>query len=532
MSLDTLGSFQEEEWMEEFSNLNLSDSEASDGSNSSHEKKYQPPKFVVNPIIYVDGDESSTSSDEEYSSSDEKIFNNLSKVGDYPFRTFKISDKTGDIIKHSNLGFLENSVGKVVENLSNNAIEVSKEFTDKLQSSGFETDDPLPNRSHFYSVSILLNRPLSISTRKNNLLKRKMNFEPSSWTKPFNVELFGVFWEFQWYDQNNRKVNYEKVRAFYKKLKHFDKNFKKEKAEAFREFFEDKMLRSSVPFQELREAAKNHLNTKKLVKKCKNCDVYLSIVDGDTISFNGMYSEYLRLHRFNVNYKKIVPTIMSTGYQYTSDTVYGNIFKLASEVDMKIRVVTALYVPLGIYYPEPNTCILVLKEADTVEESFISEKKAGGDKEMSCLLRKIRKNRKNISATFVERNPLITSIPERAKEDKRSRTMKRFSDEFCNGASPTKPEFNKLKEVTQSCLHENVWCKMLFINGAIEISKDRKKNSYQRCISLISIIRRNNDENAINELKKYIDEKHVNAIVEASDNVRKALDRLENDNTR
>ena len=66
----------------------------------------------------------------------------------------------------------------------------------------------------------------------------------------------------KWYDSNGNYTEYSVVRMFYKQLKKINST----KAEEFRNLTEDREG-ITVPYQELREYAKNHDKTKELINK-------------------------------------------------------------------------------------------------------------------------------------------------------------------------------------------------------------------------------------------------------------------------
>lgn len=72
--------------------------------------------------------------------------------------------------------------------------------------------------------------------------------------------------------------------------------------------------------------------------------------------------------------------------------------------------------PLLVYYPEPNFCVLVRDGLNTIEESFIKEKKKNEySMESPVLIRQV-KTRKDFKAVFAhDRNPIIIVTSERFK---------------------------------------------------------------------------------------------------------------------
>ncbi|KAF5894317.1 gypsy retrotransposon integrase 1-like protein, partial [Clarias magur] len=169
---------------------------------------------------------------------------------------------------------------------------------------------------------------------------------------------------------------------------------------------------TTPPYQEIREYLKNHSDTVELVKWLRGgdqtCLVYFSFVDSDTFKFNSIYSEYLQIVRDEKD--SIPPTVMSTGYEFTHDSVHY----IASRLDREVRVAVAEVEPLFVYFPEPNFCVLVENGLDTIKESFIDQERKDGKMESAVLIAQV-KNRGNFKAVFPQKEPIIIIAPERFK---------------------------------------------------------------------------------------------------------------------
>lgn len=431
------------------------------------------PKFVVNSIIYADGEESEESSDEEYDSDDKDLFYvlDISNRSTIPYRpyTIKVSKAkktSGKEVLSKPVGFVDDTDVKIYEGVPNKREStIIEPFLEELYKSGFESGSN-GSIEHTVSASLLLNRPLSLSTRKNNLLTKELQTKTES---PITHSKFGIFWKFDWYGANNKKVKYETVRKFYKKLKRYDTDNDTSKAEEFISHCERGI---AVPYQGLRELAKNHEKTKELVRNIRlgspGSDVYLSVIDGDTVSFNGIYSAYLRIY----GEADIKPTIMSTCYEFTKERETDQPFVEGSKLCRKIRVATAKFVKLGGYITEPNVCILIPKNEDTLSESFIDTTIKLGNAESAALMRNLIKSRGigNLEVVISDDNPLLTTIPPRVRKTKSGKTPIKFSKEFESGLGPTEKDLVSFKQMSQSHVHEGVWFDNLYINRAFDIS--------------------------------------------------------------
>lgn len=167
------------------------------------------------------------------------------------------------------------------------------------------------------------------------------------------------------------------------------------------------MPEDKIPYQDIREYLKNHTATRELADDFRradpHCRVYFSFIDSDTVKFNHIYSEYLQIVREELKKDGIPPTVMSTGYEFTHDSDHH----IASWLDRMVRVAMAETDPLLVYYPEPNFCVLVREKFNTIEESFIKERRKKDEYHMESpvLIRQV-KNRPSFK-------PIIILTPER-----------------------------------------------------------------------------------------------------------------------
>ncbi|CAF0994568.1 unnamed protein product [Brachionus calyciflorus] len=369
--------------------------------------------FVTNTIMYanVDDESESDSSDESLDSDLENFDFDFENVEQHPFR----AEKSGsDVIDPSKLYYFSQT---------QNESKMILPFLNKLESTGLENNSN-EKISDLISSVIFLNRPLSLSSRKNKILIKE--FTRKSEASKIKHKIIAGFWSIIWKDKNKDEVDYSRVRKFYKRYK---KCFP-EKAKKFRELNEESNQNIQVPYQVLREFAKNHDSTKEFIRdaKEKSKHVYLSFVDGDTVSFNGIYSSYLGLYR---NSNTIIPTVMSTGYEYSSEVQSDRPFIEASKLDRIIRTGIAEIFPQGVYYPEPNFCILVLDDKNCIEESFIDKKRDDNRLESAIILGNLLRKRGDKLWIFASENPVLIEIPERVRLIKNHKKIKiEFSSEF------------------------------------------------------------------------------------------------------
>ncbi|OXA42115.1 uncharacterized protein LOC118438877 [Folsomia candida] len=371
------------------------------------------------------------------------------------------------------------------------------------------------------AIVIFLNRMLSLSKAHNQAAvdeyRVALNINQDNVKIKFKV-ICG-FWQRKLYKLKDKEITYEEAVKIYERLdaKH-------------REIYLSTREKGvSVPYQSLRENLKNSQETKDFVKHFRNQDakmVYLSLIDSDTVNFNGIYCQYYDLAETQS------PTVMSTGYNFELDTKSGDGFKIASELDRQIRIKTASYFPFGVYYPEPNTCILISPKTETLEESFIDLKRGDGNGlESAVLLGNIiqkRQKSKNLKFLFYRGNPLITRIPDRARKVKVTNQDITFSPQLTQRLQVLRKDIDTCAKISQTHFDHYNWFTMLNINKGFtyntkefknigkyaeanepHIKKCLKKRYDYTCKSLLSMIGKGNGtpvelNDAVTILKKLI----------------------------
>ncbi|XP_029345222.1 uncharacterized protein LOC115034057 [Acyrthosiphon pisum] len=474
------------------------------------------PYFVINIIAAVPERRfSDDSSDEEPDEEFNALYKELVNNNDWPFTTkHKKTIRTKSKILDLEPPF-------VYKNQVTADSIVVDPLLSKILANGFESYDidKLPT----IAVSVGLNRMYSLSTRKNNSLILELESRVN--TRKIKYKTFGYYWNCSWYTKIGIEAKIEDVKTFYKRLKNKDSDL----AKKFIAQEENEGAECNVPYQYIRDHAKNHSKTIELIKSFRDTNntaiLYLHLVDSDVLDFNGVYSAYLRI--IAGCYKP--PTVMSTGYEYPEGT-RSKIYRLFSYMDRMYRVITTFHIPLGTYYPEPNMCVLIPHNCQKVDESFISPKR-GKNLGSPILIEHILNNRPpNVHAIFSEDNPIIIKLPPRAKLSKISKQPLEFSPECNTGpAAPTSDDIKKFDQVSQSHSNSLTWSRSLFINKSIECDNDYetdgefifgKKNTRltvnKECYHLIGNIRKNCDvESSQSKLANRIGEDNCNNIVNA-----------------
>ena len=457
---------------------------------------YAKTNFVLNIPVYVE-DENEAAFNQKYLVKD---------LLDLEYRTFKLKEiykKQSPIeseMKKEETYEITKNVGSMPNNLTE-ANEEYESFDSKIEKILNLLEESHQDMKENLFVVFGLNRPRSVCDKKNQFLQNELNKKTSG---SINHKKFAFSWELPWTDKNGKCVKYETVKEYYSKLK----TDKPEEAAKFLDINEN-ILRPTTPYQYIRECIKNHKHTLEFIKEIRNkneeVNVYLSLADDDTVNFNGIYKEYIdKINLFTTKFTT-PPTVMTTGYEFPKLDLEqgGYAFHLASQLDRDIRVATATYLPLGVYYPEPNMCILIEKNKETIEESFIDTKRKKCDMESACLIKNLIKNkeRENPTFTFFNGKPLITSVPLRAKLTKNWKTPIKFSQTLKENGIPNDKDISSFMNISQNSYASLVWLNNLFINGSF----GKKKKKIFSCIC--KLFKDPNNEETQQALKKVYSEK-------------------------
>ncbi|XDV25323.1 hypothetical protein PO909_029254 [Leuciscus waleckii] len=173
---------------------------------------------------------------------------------------------------------------------------------------------------------------------------------------------------------------------------------------------------NGIPYRKIREQLKQCESTKELVRQFRHKDptgtIYFCFFDADTVDFNHVLSSYIDVIKEH-NY----PTVMSTGYVFPENSG----LRIKSEHDRQVRIITAEHFPLGTYYPEPNFCVLLSDESDTLRESFDYARDTENNMESPILIRQV-KQREGFKAVFANKDPIITPVPKKKQYHTKPRT--------------------------------------------------------------------------------------------------------------
>ncbi len=446
------------------------------------------PCFVANIPAYVSSDSETDDTDSEtdtgkYTFPDED-FTNPPFCIDYKRR--------GRVLSHS---LTHKKTDKPKSDKAQSSGIVQSLTKKILQEAFLPTSDQTIKKHQMDHLSIIigLNRPRSLSSRKNRLLEEELE---KTVLADLQIRCFAVFWDFPWQRINPAKnksggnpPSYEEIRSFYQQLKKKDAA----RARQFRRNAENSKERSRrmVPYRRIREIIKNHDLTKELVRIFRQtnptANIYLFFCDADTSLFNGCFSTYTQVDLQTKN--KI--GAMTTGYLFDSN---NPMIRLASELDMRVREATAKHLQRGAYYPEPSLCIMVPCESESVPESFEEKVDDGTDyeapQESPIILKKVA-TRPNVLFVFAFQNPLITRTPERAttnktKTKKGSKNFLEFSATFNKSTNKfdkwtMQDLVNITKNSAQSHAHARSWA-INVLNGLKLETKDTLKEKTKKII--------------------------------------------------
>lgn len=440
------------------------------------------PKYVPRPSQYSE-DSSIGSLDQDL---EERLKDfNEEDLESYPYRTYKIEEKSPRknakdkdqdpkiVFKaKAGIGVLDEEIIRI-QDVSNLQSKTQTLF-DLMAANAFESQD----KSHLDQIKVVigLNRIKSLSSRNNKILSQELSRQDHT---DIRNEKFAFFWEALWYSRGNN-FGCNTPRDFYKKLKAYDEKHRTSKAKKFLDTNEKGEFAPTPPYQDIREHIKKHSSTETLVSEARGTSevVYYSFIDDDVINFNGVYSAYFRILEQSGD---IVPHVMSTGYEFHGhDENYP--YRFASHIDRLIRVATAQELPTGVYYPEPNFCVLLPKESLTLPYGFLDSKTySARNMESPVLIRNLLKETEPASLVFSDDNYLIIATPIRAKyaspQKQKAMEERPFSREFLTNLEPNSEDINGLAQVTQSTLDSKIWAEGLYYNrGFVLKSKTIKDN--------------------------------------------------------
>lgn len=273
----------------------------------------------------------------------------------------------------------------------------------------------------------------------------------------------------------------------------------------------DKLIfRTQVPYGLLRNALKNSVESKECYRALTRqfSTVYLSLVDVDTLDFNGIYSAYHRIHESYRSTGCLPPKVMTTGYEFSDNEkdlescderviALRRPLRLSSQLDRLFRVRFAAHSPGAVYYPEPNLCVRVDSYEDLEELSFDDLDTS----ESPSLLRKLfaegKLNESN-ALVFADDSPIITATPTRVAANK----VNSFSEPMKERGTPTVDDVRLLKSVKNSHCSPLIMSRYVIMNGAYNV-KDEAMLS--KIISQILPLYLNGNENK-SERKKLLAE--------------------------
>jgi len=394
-------------------------------SKKNHTHKKLAASFILNVPAYVPSDDED---DGVISDVDEQAAGVFEKSG------VKLPDLTKESIAWpfeiptGKRGIIEQQCIPEAGNIhgQNEKLSITQQMINKIKAEAFK--NPQEGDVQRCSLAICLNRPRSLSSKKNAHLNRELS-RPVEDGEVKNKKI-GTFWKPRWERADKAKnkaqgnpPTFDQVYEFYHALKKYDRENESDFAIKFRDGNEAKLSRGNVPYRGLRERVKE--NSAELVREVRNqnpgANTYIVCCDSDTKNFNGFLSTYSKLDTES----NMPIDVMATGYKFFKDDNIHSMLQLGGILDMKVREATAQHVQNGVYYPEPVLCIRVPENHETLPETFNvvkgRNKKNEDDyitpNESPIILNQVR-NRENVTMKFCYENPLETTIPKRATEQK------------------------------------------------------------------------------------------------------------------
>lgn len=265
---------------------------------------------------------------------------------------------------------------------------------------------------------VVINMMESLEPDKNTKVGEKLD-EPMDTV--CEVHRFGFYWRPHWVNLEGQAAPFDRVRAKYLEIKKNNTVL----AEHILKMRESSSIRM-IPYREIREVIKQHVYTASLARIFRqnypDKPAYLGLFDPDMISASYVFDTYADLIA-KYQGEENAPVVLTTGYRVPildAKCSDSPLYALAVELDMAVRHATAKFVKNGVYYPEPNT--LVLLNADNSNESFMdgatleNPKKYTDSYEGPLFIESIIRERKiNPQDCFIfdKSNPIITTMPDR-----------------------------------------------------------------------------------------------------------------------
>jgi len=485
------------------------------------------PRYVINtPMVVVSEDSSSEMSDDGDLSPQEVFPKPYFKA---PFSFFKLCDskKEGEIKRGQiqRKRYRPSDLTRKNQCLPRNQALLAN-FIGLCERESFARTDygSIQATEKRLSIVIGLNMLHSLSTKKNNTLRKAVNYLVQS---SLSIKKFGFFWQGVWLEKklgDTTKefiweiVSYKRVHDFYRQLKRRNPRLSKE----FRKKIEHPdTLNYQVPYREIRETIKDDKTTRKLVRQFRkfsqNSPIYLAIMDSDAVSLQsgelGCYSVYGKM--IEDHYEKYGKPleIASVGYLFSDD---DEIMALSSQLDLSTRHHTAEYFKLGIVFPEPTIIMKIRPEEATITDSFCDNQRNYPSPQESIMIVQSRIVSQSLdpetSMAFSKAGAIISQRPRRAWKDFKAHNNK--NDKIVRW---TLHELKKMRSICQSHFKIKSWADNLIralkfkgqeypitiqvTNGPITISN--KKAVRDVIISILTRIFRHYD--AISNAESIID---------------------------
>jgi hypothetical protein len=329
-------------------------------------------------------------------------------------------------------------------------------FVKKLSVEAYENGERKPNT---LKVVFGINHADTLChTCNSESLKLLLNdCEPN--TTGINVKIVAYRWARLWRNKNMEFVDQKDVMEDFKRLCPLQKS----------EFLR-REAQSRPPYNIIREFLKNSEEAKQQFRSFEHGagSVFTTFLDFDTRNFNNVFSRYEML----INDKNPPYTLMTTGYEFEDEDYLPA--KVATQMDRVVRIATCQIpgLDVGVYIPEPNFCVLIPPNHESIPESFVEYTYLGKRrcvrfdyKEGPTLIEQVRQ-RTGFTYKFFQSNPLITATPHRALEQ-----AKLFSSKMKDIGRPTQEDLKHLVNFTQSHLSEMWVTSLTFHNHPLRFSK-------------------------------------------------------------
>lgn len=245
----------------------------------------------------------------------------------------------------------------------------------------FTSREQIPSR---VQAIIGVNRSASLSREEDDHFKTLFSSLPLE-AVGFNCRVISTLWKSEFVLAGEKEINHEVAQIAFIVLEYLQVNLARDTKNNLECSVDLKTKRQHIPFIHIREWIKNtmlEMVDRLPSERLERQPIYMCTMDDDAVGFRGnaqgLFSEYDDIVRSRQIVTPLVtlspiftaPQLMSTGYFASNYEDIGT--QLGISEDMGVRENISQDLPLGPYYPEPNSLFLINDGAIRARLSFMS----------------------------------------------------------------------------------------------------------------------------------------------------------------